>query len=463
MKVLIVGGGVAGIAAGVECCSRGHEVVLLEKQARLGGRACTFTGSRLGIPLDLGAHVILRCYENLLRLLTQLGSRGNLTFEKGSLSCPFLDLETKETRHLRLANLPVPFHLVGGLLGFRPSLGDMIAALHLTSLVFGPTGPPKELDKLTVREYLEGKRQSENLIRRLWGPLCTSVMNETAERASAAPFETALRHIFFKHRDGAAAASISGSLAAIFAEPARRFLEDHGAKILLKSKVERLLVSTGGEVEGVFLKSGEAIRADKVIVAVPAWEFPSLARGTSIQDLEFVRRIRELETGSILTVYFWTDKPLSPDPRIGLIGGTAEWVFHCGEDRLKGGEKAYRIAAVMSAAGRLGKKNAKTLQRMMWEDLRRTFRSADEARVYDSRVVKVVRATPSFVPGTQILRPPVNPPVKDLFLAGDYVDTGLPATLEGACLSGFNAAAEALGRVRKKPSLQAKRGVRGNL
>jgi uncharacterized protein with NAD-binding domain and iron-sulfur cluster len=320
----------------------------------------------------------------------------------------------------------------------------VIAALRLAPLVFGPTQNPEKLDRLTVREYLKGKGQTENLIRGLWEPLCTSMMNETAERASAAPFETALRRVFFGHRDGAAAARTSGSLAEVFAEPAERYLRDHGAKILLKSKVERLLVSADGSVEGVYLKNGEAIRADRVIAAVPAWEFPSLARGTPLEGLEFVRRIRQLETGSILTVYFWTDRPLSPDPRIGLIGGTAEWVFHCGPDRLKGGEKAYRIAAVMSAAGRLGKKDAKTLQRIVWEDLRRAFCTADEARVYDSRVVKVVRATPSFVPGTQVLRPPVDPPVKNLFLAGDYVDTRLPATLEGACMSGFRAAEAAM-------------------
>ena len=177
---------------------------------------------------------------------------------------------------------------------------------------------------------------------------------------------------------------------------------------------------------------------------MPAWELPSLAEGTPLAGLEFVRRVGELGTGSIVTVYFWLDRPLSPDPRVGLIGGTAEWVFHCGEDRLRGGEKAYRIATVMSAADRLGKKDARTIQTIMWEDLRRAFREADKVRVYDSRVVRVIRATPSFVPGTQVLRPPVNPPVKNLFLAGDYVDTGLPATLEGACLSGFKAAEAAM-------------------
>lgn len=427
---LILGGGLAGLAAGVRLCQLGKKPLVLEAAKTPGGRARSFTDLTFGTSLDNGPHVLLGAYEKTLRLLDLLGTRPHLRRLNG------LDFWTREEgfHRLRPWPLPTPLHLLGGLLRFPPLKGaDIRAALRLGRALRSPDA----LEEMSVAHWLEAHRQTGEINRRLWHPLCLAALNEPAGSANAALFAAVLKRAFLSDRRAGDLLLPELPLSQLLANPAAAFIAAHGGRVLCRSRVADCRVRDGRLRS--FRVNGERVPATvPVIAALP----PRAAR----RLLPKLLPDTPLQEAPIISVHLRYDidptrPPLRlPAPLTGLPFEASQWLVDYG--RLDA-EETGRFAAVLSGAYREEHQAPDLLVRTVHTDLARLIPelAAPPLRLPAAvRVVKERRATFAAWPGSSAHRPGVRTRLDNLVLAGDWTATGLPATLEGAVQSGVTAA-----------------------
>jgi zeta-carotene desaturase len=428
--VVIIGAGLAGLAAAVRLASRRVPVLLLERRPGAGGRAWSFTDRGTGETVDNGQHLLIAGYAATFRFLRTIGSDHLLTIQRR----PGLHLHHPDRGFgtLRLPPLPSPLHLAAGVLGF-PLLprSDRISLLRAGAALRRIT--PRDaarLDSYTIAAWLDTQEQSAEVRRTFWEPLAVSILNETPARGSAWPFLHALRVAFLGSVRGAALAAPSAGLSRLFAEPARTYLTRRGAVLRTSAGVTALELS-GDRVAGVVLDSGERVPAGAVVLAVPWHDAARL--------LPELSGVLPSEASPIVSVHLWFPRDDMPHPITGLVGRRVQWVFNR-RLLLQDGRPGGHVSAVISGAHREAALDQDALVRLAVDDLRSAY-PAFPASPSAALVIREKRATPSFLPGTDRLRPPAETGYRNLFLAGDWTATGLPATLEGAVLSGERAAA----------------------
>jgi squalene synthase HpnD len=429
-KVAVLGGGYAGLAAAVELVLRGHEVTLLEARALLGGRAHSFTDTKTGQVLDNGQHVLMGCYHETLALLDRLGVRDRLYSPPG-LAVPFLSAKGGSMLATRL---PAPFHLLSALLGFGElSTGDKFAAIRLAlRLRFG--GRPAA--GATVAEWLRHWRQTPNLIRALWEPLCLAALNEPVATGSAALFATVIRRSFL---GGAADSAILLSrvgLSDLFAPEARCLLEMCGGSIRTQAQVTRLAFADG-RCREIELADGIKLCPDAVVSALP-WH---VLRGLLPAEMKLTQACAALQDAPIISLHLWLDRPVLDAPFVGLLDSPVHWLFD--RARIHGPEPAQEghvVTAVISGARELTDRSAAELEALTLREMERFLPKAQGAQVLHRMVYKARSATFAATPEAEPLRPGAVTEWGNFWLAGDWTATGLPATIEGAIVSGRRAA-----------------------
>jgi squalene-associated FAD-dependent desaturase len=286
---------------------------------------------------------------------------------------------------------------------------------------------------MTVSHWLNAQKQPAEARRCFWEPLTVAIMNERAERASARLFLHALRQAFVQHRWNAALVFPRAGLSRLFADPARAVLERSGSEIRCNTTAARLAVS-GGRVTGVVLSDGVLCGCSAVVLALPAPQSHTLTADMSIPGL---RTMAEAPSSPIIGIHLWCDGALPDRPAVGLIGRRVQWVFR--RDR--------HISLVISAARDLVDRSHEELTSIALEDLHAVF-GASVGKPSRSVVIRERRATISLTPDIERVRPGARTTLPNLFLSGDWTDTGLPATIEGAILSGVRAATLAADSLR---------------
>ncbi len=390
MTVTIIGAGVAGLAAACTLVERGVPVVLHEAAKAAGGRCRSYFDPTLGCRIDNGNHLLLSGNHAAMAYLTRVGTLDSLT---GPLRpvFPFVDVQSGAHWKLRMNRGRLPwwvFSKARRVPGTRTS--DYLALLKLRKA---------GLDDL-VAPLVGG---SGALYRNLLEPLAIAALNTPPDVASAAP----LRAVIAETIERGGAQSIPRfpkiGLSESFIDPALAWLAARGADVRLGSRVTEL------------------VPGQKTILAVPAWVaaelLPSLSVPTehqAILNLHFKCRIDPGEAG------FW-----------GLVGGVAEWAFAKGDI----------LSVTVSAANKYAEMDNDVLAAKVWADLATAFGLG--AAIPEHRVVREKRATFAATPAQLRLRPPTRTADPNIMLAGDWTDTGLPATIEGAIRSG-NAAAMAI-------------------
>ena len=421
MRVVVIGGGWAGIAAAVRATQAGHQVRLVEMAPQLGGRARSTSVD--GLRLDNGQHILIGAYRDTLSLMGTVGADVDALLGRHRLM-----LIDAHGRGLRLPDGAAVPALVRGVLGHRDwSLGERLAllreALRWTAMRF-TCDPRWTVERLTGALPPRVRRE-------LIEPLCVAALNTPATRASAAVLLRVLRDALFGARGAADLLLPKVTLDELLPEPARRWLQRRGAHVQTGRRVQALR----GDDDGWRVDDEQA---DAVILACTAVEAARLAREVAP---DWAAMASGFEHEPIVTVYLRSEGSRLPLPMVALHEGAdapAQFVFDHG---LMGATPGV-FAAVVSGAGAWVERGLDATA----QAVQRQLESALPAGTWREppvvvRTLAEKRATFACVPG---LRRPAPAVAHRLWAAGDYVEGPYPSTLEGAVRSGL-AAADALG------------------
>ncbi len=433
---VVVGGGLAGMAAAFALRERGEPVILLERRPFLGGRAFSFEDPGTGAVIDNGQHVLVGACDRLRAFLDRIGSRGAFRRQR-RLSLPILDGRGRRA-DLAAAPLPPPFHFAAALLRYRHlDLADRRSVVTTIRELARP-GAGREDDR-SLGAWLADRGAPPAAIDRFWEPIVRPALNIRVAEASLSLSAFLVRRAL---RAGPGAGALwlpTAGLSAAIGSPALAHLRAAGADVRLESRAAALEVSAG-RVAGVRLQDGSSIHAGRVICALPPEAADRLLRSAGAPTDHAV-----LGRSAIVNVYLWYDRPVLPVLFAGTFDSPLQWIFD--RSRILGEDAGgWCVGVSLSAADDLVDRPKETLADLLDDALGRLFPACGRARLERSAVVKEPRATFRAGPGTAARRPGPATRIPGLFLAGDWTDTGWPATMEGAVRSGERAAAAAMTR-----------------
>ena len=432
-KVIVVGGGYAGLAAATALAEQGVAVDLLESRGFLGGRAYSIPPSEsFPAPVDNGPHLFMGCYGETLKMFGRIGVRDAFHWID-PLRVSWLTPGGKKVS-LKCAPLPAPLHLVWGLLtsdafpwGEKIPMANALLAFSKKPFQVSP-------GIQTVAQFLDATGQGPHSRERFWGPLCDSVMNVPPETAPLHGFGEVLRRIFFGKRKDSAMGVARLPLSELVSVAGVEYLQGNGGRVLLHEGVQEFKVQ--GPSFELKTRSGAVYTGDALVFAVPPSSLSALWPPGS---WEAARHFPQMGKSPIVSVHLVLSKPVETSHLFGLSGAKFEWVFNRNENWNWRGEGQY-LSFTASAAGELGRLKDPELVSLAFQELADRDLSARNARILHSKVTREMAATFVWNRETDPWRPPCETPHPKVFLAGDWTDTGLPATLEGACFSGHRAA-----------------------
>lgn len=406
-RVHVVGAGLAGLSAAVTLAEMGRAVILYESAPHAGGRCRSYFDAELGCRIDNGNHLLLAGNRAALEYLDRIGARDSVEGPPEALF-PFVDAATGERWTLRPNSGALPWWVLSAARRVpRTRASNYFAALALR----------RADPSATITSVLDSR---QSLFCRLWEPLAIAALNTGVDQGSAALFWRILAETL--GRGGAACRPLLPrvGLSESFVEPALARLRAAGAEIRFGARLRALAFGPGAVLQLLFdAASSEIEAADKVILAVPAAIAARLVPGLTVPDRH----------SPIVNAHFRCAPPAAAPFFFGVVGGAAEWIFR----------KREALSITVSAADRFVECEASKLRELFWRDAAVAY-GLPAQPVPPARIVKERRATFLASPEQLRRRPQQTTAWSNLLLAGDYVDTGLPATIEGAIRSGFAAA-----------------------
>ncbi len=430
-SAIVLGGGLAGLASAAALAGAGFQVDLLETRGFLGGRATSYplTGPSEDTPevIDNCQHILLRCCVNLLDFYRRLGVANRIQFHK-----EFTFMEPGgRISVLRAGRLAAPFHFTESFwkLSFlgvtdKLSIGQALLALRNER-------NRRNLDRISMLDWLIEKRQTGRAIRRFWGPVLVSAVNEDLERMAAIH---GFQVIWLGFLGGSSSYEMGipqVPLGDLYSADKWQGLGN--VHLHLRTPVERVI--TAGECVSGVLVRGEQRTADYYISALPYERVPAL-----LPELDL--KLDGFEHSPITGIHLWFDRCVTELPHAALLDRTVQWMFNKADGRY--------LQLVVSASRSLVPMNRADVIALALRELGDFFPRVKDAQIEKAHVVKEVHATFSAKPGMEQRRPVSDTRFKNFFLAGDWTRSGWPATMEGAVRSGY-LAAEAVTRAVGQP------------
>jgi hydroxysqualene dehydroxylase len=410
-RVHVIGAGLAGLSAAVILAGRGVPVVLSEAARQAGGRCRSYHDAVLDMVIDNGNHLVLSGNPAVSRYLRAIGAADRLTGPDGA-AFPFLDRCSGRRWTLHPNDGRIPWWILSSrrrVPGTR--VGDYLALLALTR-----PHPGRRIDEvISCRGVAWAK---------LLRPLLVSILNTQPEEAAADLAGAVFRETLTKGGRHTWPRIATPSLAEAFVDPALDRLRRSSAEIRLGRPLRAVTIE-GDRLAALAFDDGEERLGaqDRVVLAVPPWTIQALLPDVTVPD----------SFRAIVNAHFKVVPPAGAPLMVGLIGGTAEWVFAFAD----------RLSVTVSAADRLLDMDNQALTDLLWRDVAAVHDLAGPAP--PCRIVKEKRATFAATPAQEARRPVARTRWTNVFLAGDWTATGLPATIEGALRSGETAAALAMG------------------
>lgn len=430
-RVIVLGAGLAGLAAASGLAEQGFSVTILESRNRLGGRAGSFTDAATGQMVDACQHVSMGCCTNFHHFCEKMGVDRLLAPQK---SLFFMTPDRKVSR-FQADYLPAPLHLARAFLSAHYlSLGEKIKigqALRALQRMPGDTDEP-------FLPWLIHQGQSQRSIDRFWSLVLVSALNETADRIGSRYARKVFVDAFLSHRKGFQVEVPCVPLGRLYGEELQTYLDRWKIKVLLNQAVKEIRVEKD-RVTGLYLRDGTEIEANWYVSAVPFHRLGDLLPTRLVQEEAIFANLSKLELSPITSVHLWYDQAITQLPHVVLIDCLGQWLFNRGE--IQPGETYVQV--VVSAARAFRGLGHDEIEKRIVDEMARLFPAASRTHLLRARVVTEHAATFSVVPGVDEYRPVQSSPIANLFLAGDWTATGWPATMEGAVRSGY-LAAEAL-------------------
>ena len=458
-RIIVAGGGLAGIAAALECADSGARVTLVERRNGLGGMTRSFRHGDLW--LDNGQHVFLRCCTEYIAFLHRIGAAGDVELQD-RLDIPVVAPAANPggrpaVSRLRRSGWPVPLHLAGSLVRYghlsvadRLRLGPAVVGLQRLSL------DDAALDLRTFASWLKAHGQTDAAIANLWDLITVPTVNLHAGSASLAMAAKVFKTGLLSEPGAADIGWSRVPLGVLHGERSSAALSAASVELRTAERVRRIDVRhTGGfEVSG----DGWSDEVDGVVLAVPHEDAGSLLPQGSLRAQG---TLADLGNSAIVDVHLHLDRRVTDWPIMAAVGSKVQWVF----DRTasSGVGTGQLLAVSLSAADDLLPLRPEEIVSEVQPELARLLPSFSQARVIDTVVTKERHATFRAVPGTAALRPGAATDVPGLAVAGAWTDTGWPATMEGAVRSGVAAARACLAGAWRHEAARTPRGEAGLL
>jgi zeta-carotene desaturase len=441
---VVLGAGLAGLAAAQALADAGLAVTLFERKSVAGGRASSFVAQDSEEEVDNCQHVLMRCCTNLWEFYRRAGVQDRIRWYD---RLSFID-RAGTVSVLHGSRLPAPFHLLPSF--FRAKFLDRRDQLAIARALMRmlPAGAVERVQHLTAMEWLRQERQTERAIQRFWRPVLVSALNEEPESCSAAYAWQIFRLGFLAHRHAYEMGVPAVPLRDLY-EPCVAQIGAAGGRVHYRQVARAVRTDESGRVTGVRMADGAVAPAEYVVSSVPFDAVPELLPPSWV-DHPFFAACKQLEGSPISAVHLWYDREVTALDHAVLLDRPIQWMFNKSRNYGRNGNGSY-LGLVVSASRDWLQRGRREILACAEEEIREAFPQAAGARLVKSAVIKEAKATFSATPAADALRPPVETPLPGFYLAGDWVRTGWPATMEGAVRSGY-AAAEQILAAEGKPS-----------
>jgi hydroxysqualene dehydroxylase len=421
-SVSVIGGGIAGLSAAVFLAEKDFDVTIYEASPKFGGRAYSFFDKTFDAVIDNGQHILASWYHNTFDYLKIIGSYDKLSFQK-QLEVTFIQKGGKRFL-LKAPKLPPPLHLAGGIFNYGAiGLKDKLALVRLVNSIKKGKFTDDELKAINTDKLFAKTGQTEKLIDNFWKPFIIAVFNAEPAGTSAYLFSEIIK-LGFLTKGGSELVLPDGFLEDIFVKPALKYLESKNAKVFPGKSVTGINIEKDA-VTSLIIENSEEVKSDLYISAVPFFNINDIRTGNNLLSsktglipspivnihLKFAGSIDDIISGRFA----------------GLLNTRVQWVFKVKDEQL---------CLVISSADEIAGMDKEAIIKLAVKELIECFPEISRIKITASRVIKEMRAT--FLPDSDSLmkRPECRTAFNNFFLAGDWTDTGLPATIEGAVKSG---------------------------
>lgn len=433
-SVAVVGGGLAGLAAGCALSEAGFRVTLFERRPYLGGRASSYQHPATGEVVDNCQHVLLGCCTNLIAFYQRTGVADKIRWWD---RLTFLEPGGRASV-IGPSVLPAPAHTAVSFLGASClSLTDKLSIAR-AMLAMMPS-PPKETGE-TFLKWLQRHGQTNRAIERFWKTVLVSALNEDLDRMSVPYAAQVFRESFLKSAAAGRMGVPTVPLTDLY-NAAGEYIRKRGGEVQLRSSIECFRAD---ENRVVLLSGSQELIFDYAVIAVPFDGLEHMLPRTLEADSLRGMLVR-FETSPITGIHLWFDRQITDLDHAVLLDRTIQWMFHKSRLQGRGDRDGSYIELVVSSSKSLVEKSRNEIIDLALRELREFFPIARDAQVVKATVIKEVHATYSPLPGADAYRPENVTVWPRVFLAGDWTATGWPATMEGAVRSGY-LAAQALAR-----------------
>jgi squalene-associated FAD-dependent desaturase len=433
-SVIVIGGGLAGLAASVALAEAGWRVRLFEQRPFLGGRAASYVLPD-GEHIDNCQHVTFGCCTNLEDFYRRVGSAGKIKFFDRLV---LLDPQGRRGE-MHAGILPAPFHMTGSFLTFSPlSLKDKLAIARAFYSILQSGGHPPDVDEpggISMLQWLQRRKQTPAAISRFWRVVLVSALSEELDRIDA-------RYgidVFWK-------AVLSNKTGYRMGVPAVA-IEQRGGEVTFRSPLRGLRIENGKLLAALF-DADRQETADAYVLALPHVALSQLLPDSIKQADPAFGNLDKIIDAPITGVHLWFDRQVMTEPFLTLLDTTTQWIFNksalfaCanGANAASTAGKGQYLQLVISASYDFLQKPRQEIIDLCLKEVRHALPAARDANLLKATVIKEAAATFSPQPGVDRWRPIQKTTIGGLFLAGDWTATGWPATMEGAVRSGYLAA-----------------------
>jgi zeta-carotene desaturase len=444
-SVGIVGGGLAGLAAGCGLAEAGLKVTVFERRPYVGGRASSYEHPGTGEVVDNCQHVLLGCCTNLIHFYETIGVSDKIRwFDELTFLEPGGRASTFAPTHL----LPAPMHNVPAFL--RAHMLGPKDKLAIARAMFAMSrGLPDSNEDFLA--WLRRHGQTQLAIDRFWKTVLVSALNEELDRVSCRYATQVFRESFMNSAEAGRMGVPSIPLSQLYSA-AINYIQARGGEVRLRCPVSSI-IPCSQDVKAV--AAGGQLSFDHVVLAAPFQGAAGILPSDQSSE-EMKRNLQHFDPSPITGVHLWFDRQITELPHAVLLDRTIQWMFHKSKFQHEREGPGSYVELVVSASRSLVQKSREEVLELALRELAEFFPLVKQAKVLKGAVIKEVYATYSVLPGLDRYRPPARTHWARVFLAGDWTANGWPATMEGAVRSGYLAAEAISGKKFLVPDLPAR-------